>query len=101
MAGCGKRIDLYHNEYALCGKDYDGKVYLCDKCEKLHNLVEQNAKPLLYERCELKEKTMKIKLDIILEAVKLIEDFKDDNKVIIEQCNLIIKYAKDIKRQKI
>jgi hypothetical protein len=43
---------------------------------------------------------MKTELNVILEAVNIINNYKDDNKVIVEQCNLIIKYAKDIKRQK-
>lgn len=49
MEGCGKRIDLYHNEYAICGKDYSGKVYLCDKCKEPRNLAKPTAQPALSE----------------------------------------------------
>lgn len=42
---------------------------------------------------------MKIELDIIKEAVALIEQHSKDVAVIKEQCNLIIKSAKEIKSQ--
>jgi hypothetical protein len=30
--GCGKPISIYHNEYYICGKKYDGVEKFCDDC---------------------------------------------------------------------
>jgi hypothetical protein len=30
--GCGKPISIYHNEYYICGKKYDGEQVLCEDC---------------------------------------------------------------------
>jgi hypothetical protein len=42
---------------------------------------------------------MKTELEIILEAVRLIQQFSGDKEVINEQCNIIIRNAKEIKRR--
>jgi len=42
---------------------------------------------------------MKTELEIILEAVELIKNFPEDKECIEQQCSIIIKSAKEIKRR--
>lgn len=39
---------------------------------------------------------MKIELEIIKEAIKIIEEFPEDKKVLHEQCLIIIRQAKEL-----
>ncbi len=42
---------------------------------------------------------MKIQLDVIEEAIRIIKENPKDKKVIKEQAKLIIKYAKELKKE--
>jgi len=42
---------------------------------------------------------MKLEIDVIKEAIQIIESNSIDKECVKEQCNLILKYAREIKNQ--
>lgn len=52
--GCGKKVNIYHNEWFICGKKYSDGIRFCDECIK-EQKAREHIDSMLPNEPELKE----------------------------------------------